>query len=90
MAITHGASISVRYAPIAGIALLFLNHLLMLDQEVDAIWSRRCSRYTTGVLYVLHWYFTEGVLLYTVFMFGGYTKWISDAVSVCNTSEESG
>ncbi|KAF8868039.1 hypothetical protein CPB85DRAFT_1403332, partial [Mucidula mucida] len=80
MAITLGAIISVRYAPTAAIALLFFDHLLTLDQEVDAIWSRRCSRYTTRGLYVLHRYFTEGVLLYTVYMFGGYTKRISDAV----------
>ncbi|KAF9020100.1 hypothetical protein BDZ89DRAFT_1164349 [Hymenopellis radicata] len=78
MAITLAAILSIRYAPTAAIALLFFDHLLTLDQEVDAIWSRRCSRYTTRGMYILHRYFTEGVLLYTVYMFGGYTKRITD------------
>ncbi|KAK0447655.1 hypothetical protein EV421DRAFT_1787318 [Armillaria borealis] len=57
------------------------DHLLTLDQEIDAIWISRNKEYLPKLIYVLNRYFAEGVLLYTAYVWGGYSHGLTDAVS---------
>ncbi|KAK0190317.1 hypothetical protein F5146DRAFT_1223230 [Armillaria mellea] len=65
----------------AAACLMIWDHLLTLDQEIDAIWISRDKGYLPKLIYVLNRYFAEGVLLYTAYVWGGYSHSLTDAVS---------
>ncbi len=51
----------------AGIALLLWDHCLTLDEEVTVMWTFFKGPILPKVIYVMNRYFTEAVLLYTVY-----------------------
>ncbi|KAK0230143.1 hypothetical protein IW262DRAFT_1453054 [Armillaria fumosa] len=55
----------------AAACLMIWDHLLTLDQEIDAIWISRDKGYLPKLIYILNRYFAEGVLLYTAYVWGG-------------------
>ncbi|KAG7447804.1 uncharacterized protein BT62DRAFT_891542, partial [Guyanagaster necrorhizus] len=66
----------------AAVCLMIWDHLLTLDQEIDAIWTSRNKGYLPKLIYVLNRYFAEGVLLYTAYaVWGVFSHSLTDAVS---------
>ncbi|PBK93997.1 hypothetical protein ARMGADRAFT_1079482 [Armillaria gallica] len=82
METSPGAFLAVRYSPTAAACLMIWDHLLTLDQEIDAIWISRNNGYLPKLIYVLNRYCAEGVLLYTAYVWGGYSHSLTDAFSV--------
>ncbi|KAK0491633.1 hypothetical protein IW261DRAFT_1438709 [Armillaria novae-zelandiae] len=81
METSPAAFLAVRFSPTAAACLMIWDHLLTLDQEIDAIWLSRDKGYLPKLIYVLNRYFAEGVLLYTAYVWGGYSHNLTDAVS---------
>ncbi|KAK0243440.1 hypothetical protein EDD85DRAFT_815071 [Armillaria nabsnona] len=81
METSPAAFLAVRYSPTAAACLMIWDHLLTLDQEIDAIWIPRNKGYLPKLIYVLNRYLAEGVLLYTAYVWGGYSHSLTDAVS---------
>lgn len=79
METSPGAFLAVRYSPTAAACLMIWDHLLTLDQEIDAIWISRNKGYLPKLIYVLNRYCAEGVLLYTAYVWGGYSHSLTDA-----------
>lgn len=79
METSPAAFLAVRYSPTAAACLMIWDHLLTLDQEIDAIWISRNKEYLPKLIYVLNRYFAEGVLLYTAYVWGGYSHGLTDA-----------
>ncbi|KAK0499442.1 hypothetical protein EDD18DRAFT_1349629 [Armillaria luteobubalina] len=82
METSPAAFLAVRFSPTAAACLMIWDHLLTLDQEIDAIWTSRDNGYLPKLIYVLNRYFSEGVLLYTAYVWGGYSHSLTDAFSV--------
>lgn len=79
METSPAALLAVRYSPTAAACLMIWDHFLTLDQEIDAIWISRDKGYLPKLIYVLNRYFAEGVLLYTAYVWGGYSHSLTDA-----------
>lgn len=79
METSPAAFLAVRYSPTAAACLMIWDHLLTLDQEIDAIWISRNKGYLPKLIYVLNRYFAEGVLLYSAYVWGGYSHSLTDA-----------
>ncbi len=58
---------NLRLCLAAAACLMIWDHLLTLDQEIDAIWISRNKGYLPKLIYVLNRYFAEGVLLYSAY-----------------------
>ncbi|SJL02664.1 uncharacterized protein ARMOST_05998 [Armillaria ostoyae] len=76
METSPAAFLAVRYSPTAAACLMIWDHLLTLDQEIDAIWISRNKEYLPKLIYVLNRYFAEGVLLYTAYVMVGLLQFI--------------
>ncbi|PBK59359.1 hypothetical protein ARMSODRAFT_1090820 [Armillaria solidipes] len=78
-----GEILFARYTPPAGISLLLWDHFLTFDEEVTVMWASFKGPVLPKAIYVMNRYFTEAVLLYTVYVFTGLRR--PTANEVCAT-----
>ncbi|SJL18514.1 uncharacterized protein ARMOST_22107 [Armillaria ostoyae] len=71
-AIVHASGPDDKIA--AGIALLLWDHFLTFDEEVTVMWASFKGPILPKAIYVMNRYFTEAVLLYTVYVFTGLRR----------------
>ncbi|KAK0243524.1 hypothetical protein EDD85DRAFT_933824 [Armillaria nabsnona] len=72
--VSVGQVLFSKYTPSAGIALLLWDHCLTFDEEVTVMWTFFKGPILPKVIYVMNRYFTEAVLLYTVYVFTGLRR----------------
>ncbi|KAK0471457.1 hypothetical protein IW261DRAFT_894399 [Armillaria novae-zelandiae] len=72
-----------KYMPPAGITLVLWDHCLTFDEEVTTIWSSFKGPILPKAIYVMNRYFTEAVLLYTVYVFARLRQPTANKASEC-------
>ncbi|KIY65065.1 hypothetical protein CYLTODRAFT_76344 [Cylindrobasidium torrendii FP15055 ss-10] len=72
---------SIRYTSTSAIALIAYDHLLTVDEEIAYIWKPDSTPWPGRAAYLVYRYFTEGVLLYSAYEFGGFAKTMT--IQVC-------
>ncbi|KAH9478078.1 hypothetical protein JR316_0010315 [Psilocybe cubensis] len=57
---------SVRYGRLATVTIIFFDHLIMLDQEIDYIWTARWT--VISILYILNRYYALVAAMYDILL----------------------